>query len=217
MAKFMDLTGNKYGYWTVLRRVSNNQRGSARWLCECECGKQRILTTSALSKGYSRSCGCHKNDYNRTHGGKGTRLYEIWRHMRYRCENPNNQAYEHYGARGITVCNEWHDFASFRKWAEANGYDDSKSIDRIDVNGNYTPDNCRWVDSKTQMNNRRNTPHYEYNGQTLTISEWSQKLGIPRSTILNRLKRGWEFERAILTPVQNTGVKSNQNSNKEEK
>ena len=127
--------------------------------------------------------------------------------MLYRCEKPNHKAYKHYGGRGISVCNEWHEFPSFKKWADENGYDDKKSIDRIDVDGNYIPDNCRWTDSKTQMNNRRNTPHYEYNGESLTISEWSQKLGIPRSTILNRLERGWDFKRTIEEPVHNTGVK----------
>lgn len=198
MAVCEDLKGKVFGYWTVIERVENHPTAkSAQWLCECECGTRRVIRAWALKHEKTKSCGCHKNDYNKTHGGKGTRLYECWRHMRYRCENPNNQAYENYGGRGISVCNEWHDFAVFKKWALANGYDDSLTIDRIDVNGNYEPSNCRWAESKVQMNNRRNTKHYQYGGKSLTMSEWSQLTGIPRSTIYNRLRRGMSFEESI--------------------
>ena len=120
-----------------------------------------------------------------------------WRHMRYRCDNKNNQAYEMYGARGIKVCDEWQEFGTFRDWALENGYSDNLTLDRIDVNGNYEPSNCRWADAVTQMNNRRSTPHYTVDGRSLTISQWSRETGIPRSTILNRLKRGISFEAAI--------------------
>lgn len=195
--KVDDLSGQHFGYWTVLQRAENNLYGSARWLCRCECGKERIVRAQALKRGKSKSCGCHKNDYNRTHGDKGTRLYECWRHMRYRCSNPNNQAYKDYGERGIQVCREWQDFAEFKKWALENGYTEELTIDRIDVNGDYRPDNCRWTNSKTQMNNRRTTPKYTVGKDKLTLSEWSQRTGIPRSTIWNRLKRGMSFEEAI--------------------
>ena len=117
--------------------------------------------------------------------------------MRYRCDNKNNQAYEMYGARGIKVCDEWQEFGAFRDWAFENGYSDNLTLDRIDVNGNYEPSNCRWADAVTQMNNRRSTPHYTVDGRSLTISQWSRETGIPRSTILNRLKRGMSFEAAI--------------------
>lgn len=197
MAQFEDLSGKVFGYWTVVKRAENNKSGSAQWLCRCECGVERVIRAQALKNGTTKSCGCHKNDNNLTHGGKGTRLYECWRHMRYRCENPSNQAYEDYGGRGISVCEEWHDFVNFKQWALANGYDDSLTIDRIDVNGNYEPSNCRWAGSKTQMNNRRNTRRYELDGKNLTMSEWSQLTGIPRSTIYNRLKAGDSFAEAI--------------------
>ena len=198
MAKFEDLKGQKFGYWTVVERAENHPAArSAQWLCECECGTKKIIRASALKSGKSKSCGCHKNDYNKIHGGKGTRLYECWRHMRYRCDNKNNQAYEMYGARGIKVCDEWQEFGTFRDWALENGYSDNLTLDRIDVNGNYEPSNCRWADAVTQMNNRRSTPHYTVDGRSLTISQWSRETGIPRSTILNRLKRGMSFEAAI--------------------
>lgn len=194
---FEDLTGMKFGFWTVIERAPNNANGSARFICRCQCGTVRVIRAQALKNGGSRSCGCHKNDYNRKHNGKGTRLYEIWRQMRYRCQKEGHSAYPGYGGRGIKVCAEWEDFGNFRSWAMANGYDDSKSIDRIDVNGDYCPENCRWADSKTQMNNRRNTPHYSYLGESLTLSEWSQRLGIPRSTIRNRMKNGLSFAEAV--------------------
>ncbi len=194
---FEDLTGQTFGYLTVINRAENNKYNRAQWLCECDCGTRKIIDACSLKSGNTKSCGCHKNDYNRKHGGKGTRLYDCWCQMRYRCENPNNQAYSDYGKRGISVCDEWHDFSIFRDWAYQNGYDHSKSIDRIDVNGNYEPSNCRWTDSKVQMNNRRNTPHYECDGKSMTMSEWSQETGIPRSTIYNRMKKGMTFEQAI--------------------
>lgn len=207
MAKYEDLSGKQFGFWKVLERAENNSCGSARWLCECECGKRKILRANTLKNGESKSCGCHKNDYNRTHGGKGTRLYEIWRHMRYRCENPKNQAYEHYGARGISVCEEWHDFVSFREWAIQNGYNDTLSIDRINNDKGYSPDNCRWADARTQMNNRNMCHKIEFMGEKLTISQWAKRLGISRSTLHNRLDRGWSIEDALNGVVANTGKK----------
>lgn len=197
MAKFEDLTGQRFGFWTVVGRAENTSYGAARWLCKCECGNTRVVKAQGLKNGTSKSCGCHKNDYNRIHGGKGTRLYEIWRQMIYRCEKTKHQAYSKYGGRGITVCSEWHDFTNFRNWSISNGYDDTKSIDRIDNDSGYCPENCRWTNAKTQMNNRSNTPHYQFNGQNLTISEWAEKTGISRSTIYGRLKRGLTFEEAI--------------------
>ena len=188
---------DQYGLFLQAKKDERIATRSAQWLCECECGTKKIIRASALKSGKSKSCGCHKNDYNKIHGGKGTRLYECWRHMRYRCDNKNNQAYEMYGARGIRVCDEWQEFGAFRDWALENGYSDNLTLDRIDVNGNYEPSNCRWADAVTQMNNRRSTPHYTVDGRSLTISQWSRETGIPRSTILNRLKRGMSFEAAI--------------------
>lgn len=208
MAKFENLEGREFGFWKVIERAENHSSTkSAQWLCECECGTKRIIRASILKSGKSKSCGCHKNDYNRIHGGKGTRLYEIWRHMIYRCENPENQAYEKYGGRGITVCDEWHDFVCFREWAMENGYKETLSIDRIDNNKGYCPDNCRWATSEMQMNNRRMCNVLEFNGEKLTLSQWAKKTGIPRSTLLNRIKRGWNIEKVLTEPIANTGRK----------
>lgn len=206
MATFEDLSGRHFNAWEVLERAPNNSHGSAMFLCRCECGTTRVIRAGCLKSGKSKSCGCHKNDYNRTHGGKGTRLYEIWRQMRYRCQKPNHNAYPKYGGRGISVCPEWNDFAVFRAWALSHGYTDRLSIDRIDVDGNYCPENCRWADSTVQMNNRRTTPHYSYMGENMTLSEWSRRLGIPRTTLQNRIRRGKTFAQAVeQRPIERTG------------
>lgn len=139
------------------------------------------------------------NNGNYKHGGKGTKLYEIWCAMRSRCSCPKSKSYKHYGGRGIAVCKEWDtDFNSFRQWAIENGYKEELSIDRIDVNGNYEPDNCRWATAKQQTNNRTITRKIEYQGKTLALSEWSECLGIKLDTLYYRIfKLGWSIERAF--------------------
>lgn len=124
------------------------------------------------------------------HGKKGTKLYNTWLHMKTRCYNKNYNRYDDYGGRGITICDEWiNDFKAFYDWSMSNGYKDNLTIDRIDVNGNYEPDNCRWADRKTQANNRRNNVYLTYNGKTKTISQWSRELNIPENTIRSRYYR----------------------------
>lgn len=141
------------------------------------------------------------------------RLWKIYTNMKQRCTNPNYPRSKDYLGRGITVCEEWlNDYKSFEQWAMSNGYSDKLSIDRIDNNGNYEPLNCRWVDAKTQANNRRDVKKYEYNGESLSISEWARRTGKPRATIAGRLLRGWSIERALTEPpidVFKPGWKSN--------
>ena len=196
MAKFEDLSGKRFGKWTVIERADNNSCGSARWICKCDCGTIAIKPGESVKKSKQGCRKCYVSP-RKKHGGKGSRLYECWRHMRYRCDNKSNQAYPMYGGRGIKVCAEWYDFGKFQEWALENGYSDNLTLDRIDVNGNYEPKNCRWADAVVQMNNRRSTPHYTLGDKSLTISEWARETGIPRSTILNRLKRGWSFKDAV--------------------
>jgi hypothetical protein len=117
-----------------------------------------------------------------------------------RCENVNSQGYENYGGRGISVCDEWRNsYELFRDWSLSKGYSDSLTIDREDVNGDYCPENCRWVDRNTQMNNTRRTRHFEYNGETHTLREWSQITGIPFTRLKGRIQRGWSIERTLTT------------------
>ena len=173
------------------------------WLCKCDCGNEAVVPSQSLLSGKSKSCGCLKAsvaaDLKKIHGGVGTRLYTMWGNMKARTGRPSHNSYPNYGGRGIKVCDEWKsDFVAFRNWALAHGYDDSLSIDRIDNDGDYRPENCRFVDVKAQLNNtRRNLPPLMVNGEVHTAKEWSQMLGITYNTIFGRLKRGWPVERAL--------------------
>ncbi len=154
MSKLKDLIGKKFGKLTVIKRAENDKRGNARWLCKCDCGNEIITLGYPLTKGITKACGCLKGNKNR-HGFYKHRLYHIWSNICQRCSNPHNIGYKIYGARGITVCNEWkNDFMNFYNWSMENGYRDDLTIDRINVNGNYEPNNCRWVDYKSQARNR---------------------------------------------------------------
>ena len=149
-----DLTGKKYGMITVIRRsekTGNGKKPTVLWECVCDCGKEMLVSSSALLTGHTVSCGCKKIKHGFSHK---ERLYNTWKCMRQRCNNPNNTSYEHYGGRGISICDEWNDYVNFRNWAYANGYDDTLSIDRINNDGNYEPSNCRWVNNEIQTNNQ---------------------------------------------------------------
>lgn len=199
---FKDLTGQKFGKLTVIKRVENDKNGSARWLCRCECGNEKIVDGGHLRSNKIKSCGCLLTDIlidrNHIHGMTNTRLFHIWQGIKNRCFNKNFQHYKHYGARGIIICKEWKDdFISFYNWSMANGYNDKLTIDRIDVNGNYEPNNCRWIKQSEQCRNRRDTVYITYNGETHTFYEWSKITGINQRTLYTRYyrdkKRGEEL------------------------
>lgn len=166
----IDHTGDQFGMLTVISRsddyVSPNGKHHVRWLCRCDCGNEAIVDTCQLTQGKTKSCGCLHSRYlqlgNIKHGGRYDRLYKVYANMKNRCYNQNADDYQYYGARGIRICDEWlNDYAAFKTWALNSGYDEdaekfSCTIDRIDVNGNYEPSNCRWTDMKTQSQNRRN-------------------------------------------------------------
>ena len=207
----MDLTGKKFNRWNVLSRADDYIDSSGRvyhtWLCQCSCEKQtlRVVLGKNLLRGTSNSCGClaaeaASKNFS-THKMSNTRLYGIWSNMRKRCLNQNDSAYKNYGGRGISICSEWEDFACFMEWALTHGYNDTLTIDRIDNNKGYAPENCRWVNYKTQANNTRNNVNITIDGVTHTASEWGDITGVPSYEILFRMHHGWSPERAVKTPL----------------
>lgn len=154
-SNYKDLSGMRFGMLTVVKRGENDKNRHAMWYCKCDCGKAILVSSSALLNGNQKSCGC-SNKRRTSHGESKSRLYHIYSGMKQRCYNPNNNRYEYYGARGIQLCDEWKsNYGAFAEWSKAHGYSDSLSIDRIDVNGDYSPDNCRWIPLEDQSKNRR--------------------------------------------------------------
>ena len=159
MSKAIDLTGQRFGRLTVIERKGSKAK-NVTWLCQCDCGNQTIVRGTNLNSGHTTSCGCLRNELCFVHGKYHTRLHYVWSSMKTRCYNPKDEHYARYGSRGITVCDAWrNDFQAFYDWAIANGYDENAprgkcTIDRIDNDKGYYPDNCRWADMKTQNNNK---------------------------------------------------------------
>lgn len=205
--KVQNLKGNKYDRLLVLDFIGIGNDGKARWDCVCDCGRHITMSGSILKKDRSHSCPHCKNvsfwSRKETHRESKTRLYSIYYNMRKRCENDNAVNYDNYGGRGITVCELWRSsYEAFSNWAHENGYTDELTLDRIDSNGNYCPENCRWVTYKEQGLNTRANNRITFNGETMTLTEWADKIGIKRSTLCTRLKTyGWPVERALTEPV----------------
>ncbi len=198
-----NLEGRRFGYLSVVR-FSHSHNGHTYWFCICDCGKDIVVRGSHLKSGHSVSCGCKRG--NISHQESKTRLYHIWNGMRERCSNSKNPQYDSYGARGIRVCSDWLSYVNFRDWSLANGYAENLSIDRIDNNGGYSPENCRWATAREQANNTRKTRFITYNGETHSISEWARKLGIKQSTLSMRInKYGWNAEDAFGKEVKKYG------------
>lgn len=208
MAKFKDLTGAKIGFLEVLKRADDYVYSSGRketmWLCRCKCGNEVLVHVGNLHKHGTVSCGCSKVKRLTKHGMADTRIDIIYRGMKQRCYDSGAANYCNYGGRGIKICDEWlNNKQSFFEWAEYNGYSDSLSIDRIDVNGDYSPENCRWVTQKVQSNNRRDNVMIEHNGMLKTVAEWSSEFGIPYQTIYSRLRAGWSVADALCRKTTN--------------
>jgi hypothetical protein len=199
---FIDMTGQRFGRLVVVSRAeSRNKR--AMWNCVCDCGNKVVVAGKDMRDGKTKSCGCyHKEHYSTPprmtgsknpsykHGKSGSKLFGVWASIVQRCTNKNNKAFHMYGARGITVCKEWEtDFQAFHDWAIANGYASGLSIDRINNNDGYSPDNCRWVCSLTQNNNKRSNILISRNGETHTLSEWARIKNLPYKAVLARYYR----------------------------
>lgn len=195
--------GMVFGKLTIKERKGSSKDGCMVFLCICECGNSIETVSSYLKTGSRSNCETCRQKLvldnirkvsikNKTHGMTNTRLYNIWRKIKDRCNNPNNSKYHIYGGRGITYHLEWRKFEPFLHWALSNGYSNNLTIDRINTNGDYSPSNCRWVPTKIQANNRRNNIKIRYLGEERTISEWSDYLDIPFSRINRRYHQyGW--------------------------
>lgn len=210
--KRRDLTGERFGRLVVIGPDSDyiqpNGKHRPRWICECDCGKQKSINGEALTRGLTNSCGCLQKEQTskavKTHGQTNTRLYGIWCAIKRRCYHEYDPNYRLYGGRGITMCDEWlNSYETFMDWAMGNGYDPLAkrgecTIDRIDNNGNYSPDNCRWVSQQEQMNNVSYNRRITYNGESHTVAEWARLYNIPYSRLLNRLdKYNYTIEKAL--------------------
>ena len=199
--KHIEMIGKRYGKLTVIERaedyVTPTGRRIVMYKCLCDCGRIKDIKGDYLRSGHTSSCGC----LNKKIFLDGeTRLREIWGGMKKRCYNSKSPNYKYYGGRGIKVCDEWLEkqgAENFRNWALANGYRDDLTIDRIDNNKGYSPDNCRWFTQKEQSSNRRNTIYLTYQGKTHTIIEWAKITGIPIYTLRYRYKRGYDVERIL--------------------
>ena len=213
MGTLIDLTNKRFGRLFVVGRAENSKEGKPTWKCECLCGNIVTIRGAALSSGHTVSCGCYCRDTHTSHGGESTRLYNVWRSMKARCLTPSHKAYTDYGGRGITVCKEWLNFSKFREWALSNGYDENApkwvcTLDRINVNKGYAPENCRWVDMFEQGRNKRNSKIIEYNGEQHTLREWADILGIGYQTLYARITRyGYSVNLALATESTNKGVR----------
>ncbi|OQA48413.1 MAG: hypothetical protein BWY46_01420 [Firmicutes bacterium ADurb.Bin300] len=164
--------------------------------------KTKIEWADRDNKGRFISEGAKGNKYAVKHGQSYTKLYSVWHHIKGRCYGNDSQHKKYYSLRGITMCEEWkNDFVKFQKWALSNGYKEGLTIDRIDVNGNYSPNNCRWATPREQSNNKRNTLFITYNGVTHSVSEWSEIMGLPYHVVFKRHRKGWSAKRTLTTPL----------------
>lgn len=200
-----DLSGQRFERLCAIKKVVIDH--STYWECQCDCGNTVYVGTTKLLRGRQKSCGCYKREKEKLpkkHGMSRKRIYNVYYDMLGRCKNPSFAGYKNYGGRGIKVCEEWNNsFVSFYKWAIENGYTDNLMIDRIDVDGNYEPSNCRFVPRKQQMNNKTNSHYMTYKGETHTMAEWSEITGIRYTTLKSRINRShWSVEKALNHPVK---------------
>lgn len=212
-----DLTGQRFGRLLVLGYAGSTSAKQSRWLCRCDCGQETTVTRQLLTDGKTSSCGCFQREnsslIHKKHGMKNTPEYRSWKAMRVRCNNPNIAQYKDYGGRGIKVCQRWNEFLDFL--ADMGRKPTPKhSLDRIDVNANYScghcnqcvqngwSANCRWATRLQQNNNARSNRNFTYQGETLNVAQWARRSGISESLLYRRLViRGWSAERALTTPV----------------
>lgn len=199
MTARIDMTGQRFGRWTVLFHS-----GGRKWQCRCDCGTEKAVDAGSLRSGTSSGCTCcRENKGNRSHGQARSRIYNIWCGIKRRCLNEKDSAFGRYGGRGITICDEWKaDFETFAAWANDNGYADHLTIDRRDNDRGYEPGNCRWSTYAEQNRNYSRNRPVEHDGRTALIVDFAAEHGIPAEIVQNRVRRyGWTMAEALKTPV----------------
>lgn len=201
MGRFIDLTGQKFGKLIAVKRDLTYKKRTM-WICKCECGNTTIVNSCYLRNGAIKSCGCSqgksgKENNQYKHGYRHTKVYYIWKTMRQRCLNPNNNDYKYYGALGINICDEWDDPAAFCDWALKNGYKEGLTIDRKDTTKGYSPDNCRWITIEEQQCNKRSNHILTYANISYPMSVWSRKLNVNYSSLRDWIRKGKSFESFI--------------------
>lgn len=194
MGKYVDISGERFGKLVAVRKCNNKKGKRIYWECLCDCGNVIVISSNNLRSGHTKSCGCFALEMKKKNATKHnmckSRIYKEWNRMIDRCRNTKSVEAHRYVLRGITVCDEWkNSFETFMLWSLENGYDDNLSIDRIDNDKGYSPDNCRWVDRKTQCRNKSNNIVLEYNGEKKTLVEWAELLGIKYGTLHSRIYR----------------------------
>lgn len=192
-----NIAGKRYGKLSVVRRS-----GEKSWLCVCDCGKVlAAIHSSNLYSGNTRSCGCAKRARDaRSLSGKCKRLYQVWYAMKLRCNDKKDYHYPWYGERGISVCSEWESYDRFVDWAMSSGYTDDMTIDRVDNDKGYSPDNCRWATRIQQANNTSRNVKLNHNGEDHTMAEWARIKNMPYSMLKKRIRRGWSADKALTEP-----------------
>lgn len=200
MKKLEILIGSRYGNYLVIGPFDRNAKGRRQVWCRCDCGAERLVDVCQLVHSPTKYCNACKGARMQKHKATDTRLYNIWSDMIQRTSNAKHPSYRLYGGRGIAVCEDWKTCAKFIEWALASGYTDELTLDRIDNDMGYCPENCRWATRRIQQRNRRTNRMISYKGVTKCLAEWAEDLGLNIKTLGNRLNRGWSFEDA-LTPV----------------
>ncbi len=198
-----ELIGQRFGNLTVISRTTGAHKWHVSWLCQCECGAVAVVITKLLRNGGVKSCGClrHRHAANRTHGMSGTAEFNVWLDARRRCHKPSDRAYRFYGARGIQMSEDWRgDFGAF--YRDMGPRPKGATLDRIDNDGPYSAENCRWATWVQQANNKRSTRHLEFRGESKPLAEWAREIGVRSKTLRARIDAyKWSVERALTTPV----------------
>jgi len=197
-----DLTDTRFCHLVVLGKLNKDENNTTRtkWILKCDCGNECTSTEKNLSSGDKKTC-CqceyHSNllSTNKTHGDSKSKLYRVWYSMKERCNNKKLKGYKNYGGRGIKFCDEWKDYLNFKKWSEESGYKDGLTLERIDNNGNYSSENCRWATMYEQAQNRRSNRNITYKNLTFSVSKWEKVLGVKRGLISSRIKYGWNVDK----------------------